>query len=87
MYLLYTIDYKCTHLSGETGYSIDDRPLHHILALYSIASILKQGPRGCLHALCAVLDSLYSIFEYCGTVRVDIIGHFKPCTTDIYIHI
>ena len=22
-----------------------------------------------------------------GTMRVELIGHFKPCTTDIYLHI
>ena len=23
----------------------------------------------------------------CATMRADIIGHFKPCTTEIYLHI
>eukprot|EP01048_Picozoa_sp_COSAG05_P032148 COSAG05_NODE_12147_length_481_cov_1.167539_2_plen_72_part_01 len=36
---IYSIDYMCTRfisLSGMTESSIDDRPRHHILALYSI---------------------------------------------------
>ena len=53
MYLFYRL--YIISLSGMTESSIDDRPRHHILALYSIASIYS---------------TIYNIYIYTGMNEV-----------------